>query len=108
MVKDTKEEKLFSGVILLNTKVTGLALGLLFGLIIFIMTNLIAIGEGGPINERGESIIEPFLLLMSQFFIGYNVSFLGSIIGFLYGFGIGTISGAILGWIYNKIVEIRN
>jgi len=33
-------------------------------------------------TERGEYIVGPHLQLLSQFFIGYKVSFWGSIIGF--------------------------
>ena len=35
----TEEEKLFSGILWLNMKALGLALGLLFGLAVFIATN---------------------------------------------------------------------
>lgn len=93
------EEKLFSGVLWLNTKVMGLALGLMFGLVIFIATNWLVL-KGG---ER----IGPHLQLLSQYFIGYSVSFGGSIIGFAYGFAVGTLSGSLVGWIYNKIAEFR-
>lgn len=107
MVQEKKEEKLFSGVVQLKSKVIGLILGLFLGLSMFIMTNVICRGESA-VNERGEYIIDPILYLLSQIFVGYSCSFLGSIIGFLYGFAIGTISGAVMAWIYNKIVEIRN
>ena len=93
------EEKLFSGVLWLNTKVMGLALGLMFGLVIFIATNWLVL-KGG---ER----IGPHLQLLSQYFIGYSVSFGGSIIGFAYGFAVGTLSGSLAGWIYNKIAKFR-
>ena len=39
----TPEEKLFSGVLLLNAKVVGLALGVIFGLGIFVATNWLII-----------------------------------------------------------------
>jgi hypothetical protein len=107
MEKQPKEEKLFSGVLMLNTKVMGLVFGLILGLIIFIMTNWLVI-KGGHVTDTGEYVIGPHLQLLSQFFIGYRVSFLGSIIGFLYGFAVGTLCGAVVGWIYNKIVQIRN
>ena len=94
------EEKLLSSVLWLNAKVLGLALGLLFGLGIFIATNWLILKGGSP---RG-----PHLQLLSQYFIGYRVSFLGSFIGFAYGFAVGTLSGALIGWIYNKIAAFRN
>jgi hypothetical protein len=78
------EEKLFSGVLLLNAKVVGLTLGVVFGLGIFVATNWLVI-KGG---ER----VGPHLILLSQYFIGYKV---------------GTICGALMGWIYNKIAIFR-
>lgn len=94
------EEKLFSGVLWLNVKVLGLALGLLFGLGLFLATNWLVL--------KGGEVVGPHLQLLSQYFIGYKVSFLGSFIGFAYGFAVGTLSGALIGLIYNKIVALRN
>lgn len=96
----TDEKKLLSGILWLNAKVLGLALGLIFGLVIFIATNWLVIKGGQPVG--------PHLQLLSQYFIGYKVSFLGSFIGFAYGFAVGTLSGALIGRIYNKIVQLRN
>ena len=104
--KETDEEKLFTGILRLNAKVFGLILGLLMGLAIFIATNWLLI-KGGYINAEGKYIVGPHLQLLSQFFIGYTVSFSGSIIGFFYGFALGTICGAMIGWIYNKVVDLR-
>jgi hypothetical protein len=100
------DEKLLRGVIRLNAKVYGLVLGIVLGLIIFIGTNWLLI-KGAPTTPDGRQIVGPHLQLLSQFFIGYRVSFLGSIIGFFYGFAIGTLGGATIGWIYNKIVDFR-
>ena len=95
-----EEEKLFRGVLFLNAKVFGLALGLLCGLAIFVATNWLVI--------KGGKQVGPHLRLLSQYFIGYRVSFLGSFIGFAYGFAVGTMSGALIGWIYNKFAAFRN
>ena len=95
----TPEEKLFSGVLLLNAKVLGLALGLILALAIFVATNWLII--------KGGDRVGPHLILLSQYFIGYRVTFLGSLIGAAYGFALGTICGALLGWIYNKIAAFR-
>lgn len=100
------EERLLSAVVRLNAKMLGLVLGILFGLAIFIATNWLIIK--GHISPNSKYAVGQHLRLLSQFFIGYRVSFLGSIIGFLYGFAVGTISGALIGWIYNKIVDFRN
>ena len=102
------EEKLFQGVLRLNAKIWGLVCGLLLGFAVFIATNWLVI-KGGHINVvTGNYVVGPHLQLLSQFFIGYRVSFFGSIIGFLYGFAVGTIGGTLLGWIYNKIIDLRN
>jgi len=106
-VNHTNDEKLFGAILKLNAKILGLVLGLLLGLAIFIATNWLVL-KGGHIAPSGEYVVGPHLQLLSQFFIGYRVSFLGSIIGFFYGFALGTLSGATIGWIYNKIVDIRN
>ncbi len=99
-IVETDKDKLFRGVLLLNSGVLGLSLGLLFGLGIFIATNWLIIKGGDHVGSH--------LRLLGQFFIGYEVTFLGSLVGFAYGFAVGTLSGALIGWIYNKFVEFRN
>jgi len=95
-----EEDRLLRGVVWLNAKVLGLALGVLGGLVIFIATNWLVIKGGHPVGRH--------LRLLSQYFIGYRVSFLGSLIGFAYGFAVGTIGGALIGWIYNRLVAFRS
>jgi hypothetical protein len=104
--KIPNEEKLLRGVLRLNTKVMGLVLGIVMGFVIFIGTNWLLI-KGGHITPDGKYVVGPHLQLLSQFFIGYKVSFLGSIIGFFYGFALGTLCGSAIGWIYNKITDFR-
>jgi ABC-type nitrate/sulfonate/bicarbonate transport system permease component len=100
------EEKLLRRILRLNGKILGLVLGILFGLTIFIGTNWLLIKEAfAPSREH---IVGPHLQLLSQFFLGYRVSFLGSIIGFFYGFALGTLCGSAIGWIYNKIVDLKS
>lgn len=96
----SEEQRLFRGVLILNAKILGLVLGLLLGLIIFIATNWLLIKGGENVGAH--------LRLLSQYFIGYRVSFIGSFIGFAYGFAVGMFSGALIGWIYNRIVIFRN
>jgi len=102
-----KEEKLFSGVMRLNSKIIGLVLGLLVGLILFIATNWLVI-MGGHTTLDGEIVVGPHLGLLGQFLIGYKVSFLGSFIGFAYGFALGSLAGSSISWIYNLFVHFRN
>lgn len=106
MNRRSDEEKLLQAVALLNAKMLGLILGVLFGLTIFIATNWLLL-KGPQPNKAGEYVIGPHLELLSQFFIGYSVSFAGSVIGFIYGFALGTIAGGLIGWLYNRIVIFR-
>jgi hypothetical protein len=98
--KTADEKRLLSGILWLNARVLGLALGLIFGLGLFIATNWLVIKGGQPVG--------PHLELLSQYFIGYRVTFLGSFVGFAYGFAVGTLSGALIGWTYNRIVKFRS
>ena len=105
--KSADEEKLFSGVLRFNAKIWGFVSGIILGTAIFIATNWLIL-KGGHIDAEGNYVVGPHLQLLSQFFIGYRVSFWGSIIGFFYGFAIGTLAGSLIGYIYNKIAEMRN
>lgn len=96
---DMDDKRLLKGVLYLNTRVLGLSLGLLCGLVIFIVTNWLVIKGGDPVG--------PHLNLLNQYMIGYHVSFPGSFVGFLYGFFIGAAGGMMIGLIYNKIAKIR-
>ena len=78
---------LFRGVFLFNAGVLGLVLGLVFGLGVFVATNWLVIKGGEPVG--------PHLQLLGQYFIGYEVTPIGSLIGFAWGFA----SGFALGWI---------
>jgi hypothetical protein len=92
-------DKIASAVLRLNVKILGVTLALLLGLAVFIATNWLIIKGGEPVG--------PHLQLLSQYFIGYRVTFWGSLIGFAYGFALGGVFGVLLGWIYNGIVMLK-
>lgn len=83
----------------LNTAVSGLLTGLLSGLAVFIATNWLVL--------KGGDVVGPHLSLLSQFFIGYRVTFLGSLIGFAYAFVWGFVSGFFISWMYNRLVDLK-
>jgi hypothetical protein len=64
----------------------GVASGVVLGGIIFLMTAILLI-KGGP-------SVGPNLWLLGQYFIGYRLTWLGSLIGLAWGFGV----GFVLGW----------
>ncbi len=98
-IEKREGEALFSGLLWLNAKAIGLALGLICALLIFLATNWLVL--------KGGTRVGPNLQLLSQYFIGYRVSFFGSLIGAAYGFALGTMCGALIGWIYNKVAYLR-
>jgi hypothetical protein len=76
-----------------NAKVQGLVSGILLGGIIFLATNWLVLKGGSPVG--------PHLALLGQFFVGYRVSFGGSLIGLAYGFVTGFVAGYLLATLYN-------
>jgi mannose/fructose/N-acetylgalactosamine-specific phosphotransferase system component IIC len=74
----------------LDMKGFALASGVLWGLALFVITLVAALrGNGDHISH------------LSGIYIGYQVSFLGSLIGLVYGFLTGLIAGALFSLVYN-------
>jgi NhaP-type Na+/H+ or K+/H+ antiporter len=103
MADDEKalEKVVLTRLLRLNATVQGVVTGIIVGLVIFIATNWLLIKA-----EEGE-VVGPHLSLLGQFFIGYDVSFVGSLIGFAYGFLSGFLIGYFLARIYNWSVDFR-
>jgi len=94
---EPEEEQLEHAVILLNEKLLGIVLGFLMGAGLFLMTNFLIL-KGGP-------HVGAHLGMLGNFFPGYRVTFLGSLIGFCYAFALGWLIGVVLGAVYNKIAR---
>jgi hypothetical protein len=99
------EEKVLKQVVLtrllrLNATVQGLVTGIVAGLGVFIATNWLVL--------KGGDVVGPHLGLLGQFFIGYEVTFVGSLIGFAYAFVAGFVAGYLVARIYNSIVNARD
>ena len=91
----TREPSIQDGLLALNAQACAISVGLLFGGGLFLATNFLVI-KGGPQTGR-------HLMLLSQFFPGYSVTFVGSLIGFIYAFVLGWALGRIIGAVYNKL-----
>ncbi len=78
----------------LHVRSFGCALGILLGLAVFLITWWIILTKG---LSRESTIL-------GQFFIGYNISPLGSFIGLAWGFVEGGLGGMLFAWLYNSIV----
>jgi hypothetical protein len=99
--KDSLEEIVLTRLVRFNASLQGIVTGLVAGLGVFIATNWLLIK-----SEEGE-VVGPHLSLLSQFFIGYDVSFVGSVIGAVYGFIGGFVIGSSIAWMYNCLVDLR-
>ena len=102
----TLEQVVLTRLLRLNATVQGLVAGIVMGLAIFIATNWLIL-KGGHVGPEGQPIVGPHLSLLSQFFIGYRVTFVGSLIGFVYGAIIGFIGGYTVSILYNWLVGLR-
>ncbi len=80
----------------LNARAWGIAMGLLLGGGLFLATNILVI-KGGP-------TVGAHLSLLHVYFPGYRVTFLGSLVGFVYAFVLGYILGRLIGTVYNRLV----
>lgn len=100
-MSDTKslEELVLTRVMRLNALVHGVVAGLVVGLGIFFATNWLVL--------KGGKIVGPHLVLLGQFFIGYEVTFAGSFIGFLYGCASGFLIGYFVASTYNWLVDLK-
>jgi hypothetical protein len=102
-LKMTRDEPTLKKIVMtrltrLNALVSGLVTGLIFGLLVFIATNWLLLKGGEPIG--------PHLALLGQFFLGYTVSFAGSLVGLIYGFVTGFILGYAVAFLYNIFLRL--
>lgn len=78
---------------MINAKRLGLAGGILWGVVVFVITLLnIFIGYGAS-----------WITLLADIYPGYGATYVGSVAGLIYGFIDGFVGLFILGWLYNKI-----
>jgi hypothetical protein len=83
----------------LNATAHGIVFGIVVGLAVFIATNWLVL--------KGGDVVGPHLSLLGQFFIGYRVTFAGSLIGLGYGFVCGFVTGYFVAAMYNRLVDLR-
>lgn len=92
------DELIIQSLARLDQTALGVAVGALFGLVIFLATNFLILKGGDEIG--------PNLALLGQYFIGYKVTFAGSFIGLIYGLVCGFILGWLIAFLRNLIISI--
>lgn len=79
-----------------NEQGWGIALGALFGIGLFLATVLLVI--------RGGDVVGPHLGLLAIYFPGYSVTWIGSVVGFVYAFVLGYAIGRSIATLYNRLI----
>jgi hypothetical protein len=92
-----EEQLIEQQVLRMSSRATGLGLGVLLGVAMFLATLVLAL-RGGP--WTGEH-----LGLLGQFYPGYSVSVGGAFLGLLYGFVTGAVGGYLLAAVYNRFAD---
>ena len=79
----------------LNVKAFGITCGIIFGLAIFLITAVFILGDltGNTLRK------------LHNIFIGYEITWLGAVIGLAWGFVSGLIGGIVFSGIYNSFVK---
>ena len=77
----------------LNNKAFSLACGIIWGLGLFALTWWL-IAFGGSTHEA---------TFIGRFYLGYNISPMGSLLGLLWATVDGAVGGAIFAWLYNRL-----
>ena len=86
-------------VLRLDAMAQAVSAGVLVGLGIFVATNWLVL--------KGGDVVGPNLALLAQFCPGYRVTFVGSLIGFAYGFVYGGLAGYAVSTLYNRVLDAR-
>jgi hypothetical protein len=93
---DVEQEQVLRRVMLrINEQGWGIAIGLVCGLGLFIATNVLVVRAGEPVGRH--------LSLLGVYFPGYSVTFVGSLIGFVYAFVLGYGAGRSIAVLYNYL-----
>jgi len=87
----------------LRAAVMSVVFGLSGGTLLFILTIWLVLRGPAP----GHTEVGPTLGLLRNYFPGYEVTVLGSFIGFFYGALTGGLVGWLIAFIYNAIADKR-
>ena len=97
--KSEHEAEISQAIARIKTNALAVVGAILGGFGLFVMTAWLLIKDGPNVGEH--------LQLLSNYFIGYSVTWWGSIVGLFYGALCGGIIGWAVGMIYNTIVKMR-
>lgn len=87
-------------IIRMDAMVWALTIGIMGGLGLFVATNWLVFRGGIQVGKH--------LSLLSNYFVGYSVTFKGSLVGFGYAFAVGFIATWVLVTVYNSVARLRS
>jgi len=102
MRKSTVNEEVLirSAVARLRAGILAIVCGLLAGAGLFLATVWLVL--------QGGETVGPHLGLLRYYLPGYSVTWSGALLGFFYGLLLGVVVGGLIGWIYNRVVDLRH
>ncbi len=89
------EETVRTGIHRMHATAQGVVTGVMFGSGLFLATNFLVLKGGKDVGAH--------LSLLNQFFPGYQVTFVGSLVGFGYASVLGFLLGSVLATVYNTV-----
>ena len=94
-----RENEISQAIARIKTNVLATVSAMIGGVGLFVMTAWLLIKDGSHVGQH--------LQLLSNYFIGYSVTWWGSVVGLFYGALCGGIIGWTVGTIYNRIVKLH-
>lgn len=89
-----------ASIVRLRARVTAVVFAMAGGTGLFVATAWLVIRGGYDVGVH--------LVLLNNYFPGYEVTWRGSFIGMLYGAGVGAAIGWSLAWLYNVFADLRD
>jgi hypothetical protein len=94
-----QKDEISRAVARIRTGALAIVWAMIGGVGVFAMTAWLLIKDGPHVGQH--------LQLLSNYFIGYSVTWWGSVVGLFYGALCGGVIGWAVGTMYNKIVNMR-
>ena len=78
----------------LRKRALGLSLGVVWGLAVFVVTILATMrGQGGTLSG------------LNGYYRGFSVSYVGALVGLVWGFANGFVAGVLIAWFYDLFCD---
>jgi hypothetical protein len=93
----TDDDVLAAYALRLNGNAWGVSIGMICAIGLFIATNVLVLKGGDDVGRH--------LGILSQYFWGYDVTFVGSLVGAVWAFAVGYVGVRLICGIYNTVTK---